>query len=175
MPRPQTVSDAQINAAAREVFLARGPSAPVSAVAARLGVSAAALLQRAGSKEALLAAALGAPPELPPLPATGDLAALVAVLTAWTRTLRQALPALAALRASGVPVDVTDPPPARLRRALAGWIGAHQATRAPASVAEGLLGALEARCLNDWIAGAPPADDDTFVAALVAGLLGEDR
>ena len=58
MPRPKTVSDEEIVSAARDVFLERGPSAPLSEIAKRVGLSQPALSQRFGSKRQLLEAAL---------------------------------------------------------------------------------------------------------------------
>ncbi|GAB5545879.1 MAG: hypothetical protein SangKO_056390 [Sandaracinaceae bacterium] len=58
MGRPRTVSDEAIRGAAREVFIEAGPAASVGLVAARLGVTQAALFQRVGSKRALMRSAL---------------------------------------------------------------------------------------------------------------------
>nr|MCU0623220.1 hypothetical protein [Gemmatimonadaceae bacterium] len=102
MARPLTVTDAAIDRAAREVFLGDGPAAPLASVAARLGVSAPAVLQRVGSKHALIARALcpGEPPGLarlaaaPPAGRAAQLAALTAVLGPLQGFLHQALPSL---------------------------------------------------------------------------------
>ncbi|MFH1467652.1 MAG: TetR family transcriptional regulator [Pseudomonadota bacterium] len=51
MPRPRRVSDEQILQAARSCFFEGGPLTPLSAVAARLGISQAALLHRVGTRE----------------------------------------------------------------------------------------------------------------------------
>ena len=48
------MSDREISVAAREVFLDRGPKAPVAMVAKKLGVSTATLFQRTGSKQQLM-------------------------------------------------------------------------------------------------------------------------
>jgi len=58
MGRRRQVSDREISAAAREVFLDRGPKAPVAMVAKKLGVSTATLFQRTGSKQQLMLMAL---------------------------------------------------------------------------------------------------------------------
>ena len=58
MGRRRQVSDRQITQAAREVFLDRGPKAPVAMVAKKLGVSTATLFQRTGSKQQLMLMAL---------------------------------------------------------------------------------------------------------------------
>lgn len=70
MGRRARVSREQVLAAAREAFVERGyEGATLSAIGARLGVSAAALLRHAPTKEALFTAAMGATPgpELLPL------------------------------------------------------------------------------------------------------------
>lgn len=66
-----------------------------------------------------------------------------------------------------------------VRRALAAWIDAAVTVGSlppvePISVAEGLLGAIEARCFNAYLGGPTfaPGDDDAFVRALVDGLIG---
>lgn len=58
MARPREVTDEEILAAARRVFIEHGPSVATSVVAKELGVSAPALFHRFGSKKALLIAAL---------------------------------------------------------------------------------------------------------------------
>ena len=58
MARPRTVSDEDVLAAARKVFLARGPGAPVSDIAARVGLSQPALFRRFGDKNEILRRAL---------------------------------------------------------------------------------------------------------------------
>ncbi len=72
------------------------------------------------------------------------------------------------------------PMPIRLRRALTEWLErAQQARRvdlvSPSAVAEGLLGALEARALNRLLGG--PAyvlgDDAAFLDGLLHGLVPE--
>src|SRR5512134_2010364 len=54
MGRRRQVSDREISVAAREVFLDRGPRAPVAMVAKKLGVSTATLFQRTGTKQQLM-------------------------------------------------------------------------------------------------------------------------
>lgn len=182
MPRPRQVSDEQIDAAARSVFLEHGHSAPVSVVAAKLGVSHAALLQRAGSKDNLLLRALSprtskspalspgeSPRRAPGLheivlrlregpPDVGRTRRLAALLLELHTFLGEMLPGLIVLRARGLP---TGPPPGSeaptvlLRRVLAEWLGRTEVVtkkRAPA-IAEALLGAIEARCFNAHVGG----------------------
>jgi AcrR family transcriptional regulator len=187
MARPQTVSDEQIAAAAREVFVEHGPNAPVSLVGKRLGVSHAALLQRAGSKRQLMLDALwpGRPPAVDalsaPPPLVGADEALVDILLGLMGFLQVVIPNLVVLRSAGLPVGRPgpgEPPPALIRRLLADWLDqAHQigalAPQPPQALAEGLLGAIEARCFNGYLGGPGYADgeDRTFVEAVVAGLV----
>lgn len=189
MPRPQSVTDAQIKQAAREVFLEHGPAAPVSLIARRLGVSHAAVFSRAGSKEKLMLDALS--PERPrasewleqPPPDEGAEARLIEILLDLFEFLARVVPGLVVIRAAGLSMDDLPssggpPPPVALRHGLSGWLAA--AARAgtlivddPAWLAEGLLGAMEARCFNAYLGGDTfaPGDDATFIQELVHGLL----
>src|SRR5512138_2241674 len=58
MPRPQTITDDEILAAARAVFLDRGITATVEEVAARCGVGEATVFRRFPTKQALFLAAM---------------------------------------------------------------------------------------------------------------------
>lgn len=62
MGRPQRIDDRDILAAARQVFLERGPAATTREVARAAGVSQAVLFQRFRSRDDLLLAALMPPP-----------------------------------------------------------------------------------------------------------------
>ena len=187
MARPRRISDAQIDAAARATFVAHGSSAPVALVAERLGVSHAALLQRAGSKEKLLLRALepgvfpladqfaGAPPAKG---AGGWLERLLRELLAFHEAM---LPGMMVLRAAGLgsaPSDgAQEPPTVLLRRLLKTWLRAatRMSSRRAGVVAEALLGALEARCFNAYLGG-PSFVTGTparFVHDLVAQLVPE--
>ena len=66
MAKPKLISDVQLLAAAKKVFLKHGPNVPVSVIARQLGVTAGALFYHFASKEELLLAALdpGVPPAL---------------------------------------------------------------------------------------------------------------
>lgn len=188
MPRPRSITDDAIRHAARDVFVEHGPGASVSLVAERLGVSHAALFNRAGSKRQLMLDALC--PDRPramrsfaePPPATGADHRLVEILSELMAFFRRVVPNLVVLKAAGAAPDGSPdpdgPPPVALRRALTGWLeaavteGALAPMRCPA-VAEGLLGAMEARCFNAYLGGPAfaPGDDATFLQALVDGLV----
>ena len=184
MARPQRVTDEQIEAAARAVFLAQGAGAPVTAIASRLGMSHPALLQRVGSKELLLrrvmgpsvvfpAAALSAPP-----PQRGAAERLVELLSELRAFLEGMLPNLTVLRAAGRTAPTPREPPTLLyRRLLARWLertGAFERQRC-AALAEALLGAVEARCFNAYLGGEAfvSGDHDTFLRGLVSGVTPE--
>ncbi|TVP51072.1 MAG: TetR/AcrR family transcriptional regulator [Gemmatimonadales bacterium] len=189
MARPRSVNDDQINRAAREVFVEHGPSASVSLIARRLGVSHAALFGRAGSKKQLMLDALcpGRPRALEwlsePPPPEGAEDRLAEILVELMEFLQRVVPNLVILRVAGESMDSLPgasgpPPPVALRRALAGWLeaaacdGGIPPVHAP-SVAEGLLGAMEARCFNRYLGGEAfaPGDDREFVEELLRGLL----
>jgi AcrR family transcriptional regulator len=188
MARPRQIEDRDIHEAAREVFTRQGPSAPVSEVARRLGVSHAALFQRMGSKEQLMLDALC--PGVPGMagvmasgpsadvPLEAQLADLLGGLLAF---LKRAVPGLVVLKAGGIPLESAlkgaPPPPLALRRLLAGWLEraeARQALRVPDAevAAEYLLGAIEARCFNQHLGGErfSPGTDEAFVASLARAL-----
>ncbi|SMB95657.1 TetR/AcrR family transcriptional regulator [Deinococcus hopiensis] len=59
MARPRTISDTQILAAAREVFLEQGFSATTAEIARRAGISEGTLFKRFPTKEDLFAEAIG--------------------------------------------------------------------------------------------------------------------
>ena len=185
MARPRLISDDAIREAARLVFVQDGPGAPVSRVAERLGVSHAALFARVGTKEQLLREALGPgrPPALAALaedrPELGAHARLVQILRELMVFLERAVPSLVVLKASGVSLaSKREAPPVALRRALSRWLSRAVELGAAApmdagAVAEGLLGAMEARCFNAYLGGVThaPGDDLAFLDALVAGLV----
>lgn len=190
MARPRTVDDEALLAAAREVFLEEGPQAPVAHVAARLGVTHAAVFERVGSKEQLLLQALA--PERPRAlaafaeapPREGAHERLVALLVELMHFFRRVVPSLLVLKAAGhAPFERArrgeSPPPVALRAALTHWLERGGEARAfrhldCAAVAEGLLGAMEARVFNAHVGGRAfaPGTDRAFVERLVAGLVG---
>ncbi len=189
MARPRSITDDEINKAARDVFVEHGPGAPVKLVAEKLGVSHAALFGRAGSKEQLMLDALspGQPRAVEwlsePPPRHGVEQRLVEILIDLMEFFQRIVPNLVVLKAAGrsmsdLPSGDGPPPPVALRNALASWLQAavNADSLEPlhcAAVAEGLLGAMEARCFNAYLGGAAfaPGDDAAFVRDLVDGLL----
>ena len=189
MARPRSVSDHDIHDVARAVFVEHGPGASVALIAEKLGVSHAALFGRVGTKEQLMLDALcpGRPPAVdrviePPTRARAR-ELLVEILGELITFFQRVVPNLVVLRAAGrsmadLPPRDEAPPPIALRWALARFlerasdVGALPPTRSWA-LAEGLLGAMEARCFNGYLGGGAfaPGTDDAFVRELVDGLL----
>ena len=182
------MTDEAIREAAREVFIERGPSAPVSLIAARLGVSHAALFGRAGSKRRLMLDALcsGLPPAIEHLkepPRAGDAERLAMILGELMVSLRRLIPNLVVLKAAGVSVDelpASDgpPPPLAVRSALTAWLDAAALDGViepldAAAVSEGILGAIESRCFHAYLGGErlAPGDDGAFVRGLAGALI----
>jgi AcrR family transcriptional regulator len=185
MARPQTISDEEIRDAAREVFVSEGPGASVSRVAERLGVSHAALFNRAGSKAQLMIESLcpGRPAAIEQLQAElpdEDLQGwLIDVLSELMVFLKRVIPNLVVLKASGTPISEVPmgdvPPPVLLRRLLADWLRRATASGRievgqPDASAEGLLGAMEARCFNAYLGNSAfaPGDDRDFLVDMVS-------
>ncbi|NPC72763.1 TetR/AcrR family transcriptional regulator [Corallococcus exiguus] len=189
MSRPPRVTDLQIDEAARSVFLAQGPSAPLQDIAKRLGFSQAALLHRVGTKEALMSRALRpVPPTALALlePGPRDNAPiedqLLEALLHHRDFLRQLVPWLFVLHYSALggarALHLETPPPVALREGLTKWLTrAKRAGRVdlaePRAAAEALCGALEARCFNAHVGGSTyaPGDDKAVLRQLIRVLL----
>lgn len=198
MVRPKQISDGELLRAAREAFLRDGPKIAVAEIAQKLGVSAAALFQRVGSKAQLMLLSLlpGVPPSLEAL-AQGpererDISTqLYQHLSELMAFLQAVIPGLIVLRAAGLFPPPRNrvrsaasaeqqpiPSPIALRDHLAAWLlRARKQGRIrvqdPQACAEALLGAMEARCFNAHVGG--PAyvrgTDSEFLRQLIAGLL----
>lgn len=182
MARPRTVSDEHLRDAAREAFHAHGAAVSVATIAARLGISAPAVLKRVGTKEQLLLLALCSS-EPPPFfarlragPSDRPHAELVALLVEAAAAFRQVAPTLAVLRTSGIDPGRMFPagqpsPNVEARLALAAWLRAALATdeRRSRALAELLLGAIESRAFLSWIEVDPPnpEDPETWITGLI--------
>ncbi|MCA8961276.1 MAG: TetR/AcrR family transcriptional regulator [Planctomycetes bacterium] len=179
MSRPQKISDQQIRDTARRLFLAHGPAVTVATIAEELGVSAAAVIQRVGSKGELLRMCLHGdgppawietvergPGKRPPFDELVDL------LVAGAKSMREVVPTLIVWRLgepNGLlrPDSAVPPPPIQARESLARWL-----TRAteggtpipdPRRVAELLLGAAESRAFLGWVTDLPPHSREEWV------------
>jgi AcrR family transcriptional regulator len=166
MGRRRQVSDREISAAAREVFLDQGPKAPVAMVAKKLGVSTATLFQRTGSKQQLMLMALQ--PEgtvitelergvQPGVPVREQLSQVLIELNEYLGTI---IGGSITLRAAGIEVELPEPTPQRLRLLLTQWLA--QATSAgllavndPRTTTEVLIGTLESRHIHAYMLQEP--------------------
>jgi AcrR family transcriptional regulator len=162
MGRRRQVSDREISVAAREVFLDRGPKAPVAMVAKKLGVSTATLFQRTGSKQQLMLMAFQ--PEGTPIteldrgvvPGVPVREQLTHVLIEINQYLGAVISASVTLRAACIEAELPEPTPTRLRLELAGWLT--QAAAAglltvvdPRTTAEVLIGTIESRHIHAYM------------------------
>lgn len=190
MARPKQVSDADLFTVAREVFMKHGPSAPVSAVAKRLGVTSAALFHRIGSKDELLRIALhpANPPEVEVLreglkPGRSARQQLIEILSGLSEYYAIAVPAFFLMHAGGFPIGRREGKSFRplvivLREYLARWLD--QAKSDPSVkttnsevAADVLLGALEARFMHNYLRSkkSSPELNREFVRNLVRELM----
>lgn len=152
MGRRRQVSDREISVAAREVFLDRGPKAPVAMVAKKLGVSTATLFQRTGSKQQLMLMAFtpdGAPITeldrgvLPGVPVREQLGHALIEINEY---LGAVIAASVTLRAACIEANLPAPTPYQLRDRLAVWL--------EQAAAVGLLTVVDARTTADILIGA---------------------
>lgn len=179
--RPRRITDETITTVAGAMLRERGCGVPLVEIAKALGVTQAGLLNRVGSKEALLASALcpGVPEVFERLqgPVESDKRAqLRSMLDSLLAFLNQALPALNAVRFSDVDMRALLPagvaPSVALRGALVDWMGRAGLSRARWR-AECAASVLEARALNRHLGGTDfaPGDDASFLDALVDDLM----
>lgn len=189
MPRPRKWEDDEILAAARQVFLDKGPRASLRTVAASIGMSQPALSQRFGSRDALLLRAL-TPVEVPAwlaaleaAPVADARATLVALGRQGLAVLEEALPCLLTLRMSEVDVvEVAglDAPHLIVEQAVTAWFARAAEAGAiapgdPAARAMAFIGTLQAYALRRWVAGVPTSvsDVDALIDVLWRGIAPE--
>ena len=162
MGRRRQVSDQQISVAAREVFLDRGPKAPVAMIAKKLGVSTATLFQRTGSKQQLMLMALQ-----PEVTAITELERgvqtgvpvrhqLAQVLIEINEYLGMIILGSMTLRAARIDAVLPEPTPYTLRRLLARWLTQANAAavlkvKDSATAADVLIGTLESRHIHGYM------------------------
>lgn len=162
MARPRQITDEQILATTRAAVLDQGAQVALDAIAAKLGVTAPALLKRFGSREELMLRSL-TPTRLPatslrPVAPNVSLELqLEALFTTVFEFFEEAIPCVAALRESGIPhkrvfgqFAKQGASPADLLDALIGWVDSAVALRlastsASEAVATAILGALQTR------------------------------
>jgi AcrR family transcriptional regulator len=162
MGRRRQVSDREISVAAREVFIDRGPKAPVAMVAKKLGVSTATLFQRTGSKQQLMLMAFqtdGAPvTELgrgvqPGVPVREQLSQVLLEINEY---LGAVIAASVTLRAACIDATLPAPTPMELRTQLAAWLAQAASSGlltlvAAYTTADILIGAIEARHIHSYM------------------------
>jgi len=181
MGRRRQVSDEEISVAAREVFLDRGPKAPVAMIAKKLGVSTATLFQRTGSKQQLMLMALqpdvAAITELergvqPDVPVCDQLARVLIEINEY---LGMIILGSMTLRAARIDAALTEPTPYTLRSLLARWLTqAHNASlltvKDAATAADVLIGSLESRHIHAYMQQQQlsPKHHREFVRAMLA-------
>lgn len=188
MPRPRQISDEAILEAARRCFCDHGPGCPTSVIADTLGVTQPALFRRFGSKEQLLVAALR-PPAVPAwvqvVQAGPDERSaeqqLQEIATLATRFLREFIPCISVLRASGMSEQQLmasfgdRPPPVVARDALTEWFRRAQErglVRAvdPHGAATVFLGALHLRPFLSHLSNnkaTSPLEDPEYIDSLI--------
>lgn len=175
MARPKQVSDEQILTAARTRFLRDGVGVSAAEIARELGVSHTTVLNRFGSKEALMVAALGPPLHVPWVAALNAgpderpiRDQLVEHATVMSGFYRELMVGVAVLRSAGVDIEGElhkrgeELPPAQAMRALTGWlVRAQQAGRLAEcdveTLAATLLGALHNWAFTAQACGFPMA------------------
>jgi AcrR family transcriptional regulator len=162
MGRRRQVSDQEISEAAREVFLDRGPKAPVAMVAKKLGVSTATLFQRTGSKQQLMLMALQ--PEVTAIteldrglqldvPVRHQLSQILIEINEYLGTI---ISGSITLRAARITAVLPEPTPYTLRRLLTQWL--EEADTAgmlkvedAGTTADVLIGTLESRHIHAYM------------------------
>jgi hypothetical protein len=190
--RRREVSDAEIIQAARKVFLEKGIQESVQSVANVLAVSPATLFVRMGTKQRLISAAVW-PPDPPVLKTLQQGFRPIAPFEVQLRKIlwelavyaKAEIPPTFTLYAAGcrdkVGNDLSEVPPRQLRRAFTKWLG--QAVRCgvvacdPRTVAEVMIGTLEARAMHDFLARQETTDRETrtFIRSMVATILSGSR
>ncbi len=189
--RPQRVSDDEIFSATREVLFEQGVGASLAAIAARVGISAPALLHRHETKELLLLRALSVGPDagvfsrLSAGPDDSPIETqLVARLLELAAFLTQSAPALVIAHQAGFGADQllppgALPPPVEVRRLLTRWltVASQRVTleATPEVLAEALLGVVEARVFNRLLGGPEfaPGKDAALLRAQVKAFVHE--
>lgn len=185
MARPVQVSDDDILCSAREVFATQGPAATISCIAARVGLSQAALFKRFGTKENLLHRAFELPEpawvqrvkEGPDArQADAQLREIGLEILTFARFI---VPRVSVLKSAGLRFEQIfkehpEPPPVRAQRVLAGWFERAMARGLirpsdPNVLAFAFFGPFQSRAFWLHMTGEAtlPISDEAFVASIV--------
>ncbi len=169
MGRPQTITDVDIARAARKVFLKLGPNTSTDAVAQELGVSAAAIFKRVGSKHMLLqmAFAPARPPAFLATLATGPSEGvsmreqLLSLAEQMTAFLRDVIPTILVMQTAGISPRAMGPsssqtPRARTIQSTSAWLRRAQDARrlgpgCTDAMAALFVGSIEAPCFVEHL------------------------
>lgn len=170
MARPREHTDEEILSAASEVLLEQGVKVATSVIAARLGISSAALFHRFGSKRNLIIQALmPKPPKMEwvhdgpdPRPISEQLAQIGQAIVAHMQAMA---PRVQALHTAGVPMEelfkrFDTPPPVRMFQSMCAWFQrAIDQGRLEAGIPEeyalAFLGSLHGRHFFGEVLGVP--------------------
>lgn len=186
--RPRQFTDAELFAAAREVILAHGPSVSAKRIAEELGVSAAALFKRVGTKQELIRRALvgvNVPDFVLHLEQGPDDRPVHEQLLERAQEIdaffTKAMPAIAMLKAGGfcpseVFADLDFPPPIRALRAMTSWFETLRAqgrvtTTNSEATAMAFLGSLQAPHAVRSFLPSYPNGGSSYLSSLVANTL----
>lgn len=170
MARPREHTDEEILDAASEVLLEHGVKVATGVIAARLGLSSAALFHRFGSKRNLIIQALmPKPPDLDWVKGGPDERPIAEQLTqigqAIVSHMQTIAPRVQALRTAGVPMDelfrhVDTPPPVMMFQSMSAWFQraidqGRVEPGAPESYAMAFLGSLHGHHFFREVLGIP--------------------
>jgi AcrR family transcriptional regulator len=162
MGRPSHIDNPTLIAAARAVFLERGPAATTADVAARAGVSEGTLFKRFKSKEALFRQALQPTQEIPnvierlaSMAGQGDLREnLVQICVELIRVFEQTMPLMILGYGHGLEAEqqeVQQPAPIRARLQLAAFLEAEIRAGRMRRVEPEVAAAMLLGCLMNYL------------------------
>lgn len=185
MARPPKITNDEILAAARQVFLAQGMGASTLEIAELAGISEASIFKRFGTKQALFLAAIGitdTPTWLKAMSGKAPTANIKAELTEICREMLafylEVLPRVMMMMAPGSlpPLMQSPPPPIRDSRVLAAFLAraidlGYLRAGDPQTIAHMLVGAINnytiARTIPSVVPEPESIDPDRFIAQLI--------
>ena len=186
MGRPKEVSDQEIVAAARRIFLERGASVSAVEIGRALGVSHTTVFNRFGSKEALMIASLGPPEGIPWIAAVNNgpddrpireqLVAHAKVIAAYFLDVHAGM---SVLQSAGISKDRIFKPeesrPAEAYAALSAWLHKAQRQKRLAkcdvpTLSRMILSALQGWAFTAQVCGEPtsPLEYDRHIERFIA-------
>jgi AcrR family transcriptional regulator len=185
MARPPKISTEEIIVVARQVFLEQGAGASTLVIAARSGISEAAIFKRFGTKQALFLAAMGISNEYPwvdllmkgtPTPSIRE--DLIEICTQMLGVYREVMPRVLMMMNRGntsTPPPLFEPPPIRDALLMAGYLdraislGYIRSCNA-AVIAHAIVGGINSYVIVQNISELPfPTSSTVPLQALAAG------